>query len=101
LSKIDAILWTLKDGKVHSLTEITEEVPLPNQLTKMALSFLREFNFIQMDENAQKAKLHPVMVKFIHEIQCIEKEEALSHKSFEGAVCINEFASLNRGLERI
>ncbi len=101
MSKIDAILWTLKDGKVHSLTEITEKIPLPHQLTKMVLSFLREFNFIQMNEIEQKAKLHPVMLKFINEIQCIEKEENSSHESLESTVGTNEFASLKRGFKRV
>jgi predicted methyltransferase len=101
LSKIDAILWSLRDGKGHSLTEIIEKSPLPNPLMKMALSFLREFNFIQIDENEQKVKLHPVMLKFIYEIQRIEKEEASSHKSFESTVGFNEFASLNRSFKRI
>ena len=101
MSKIEAILWPLKDGKEHSLTEIMEKSPFPNSLTKMALNFLQEFNFIQINENEQKIKLHPAMLKFIHEIKRLEKEEASNHESLESTVGINEFASLNRRLKRI
>ena len=77
LLTIDEMLWSLKDGKWHNLTEIIEKSPLPQPITKMALNFLQEFNFIQIDEKEGKAKLSPPMFNFIDEIQRIEKEETL------------------------
>ena len=74
MSKIDAILWSLRDGKGHSLTEIIEKSPLPNPLMKMALSFLREFNFIQIDENEQKVKLFLLLffvMKLMHTLAVV------------------------------
>jgi len=91
LSAIDEILWLLKDGKWHSLREIMEMCSAPESKVKMAISFLWEYDFIQINENGQKAKLRPLMLKFIDEIQRVEKEEALSHKGFEGAVGLEEF----------
>ena len=101
MSTIDEILWSLKNGKWHTLTEIIEKSPLPKPLTKMALNFLREYNFIQIDEKEGKAKLSPPMLNFIEEIQRIEKEETSGYKSFEGVVGVNEFASLRRSFEKL
>jgi hypothetical protein len=67
----------------------------------MTLSFLREYNFIQIDEKEGKAKLSPPMLKFMDEMQRIEKEETLSHESFKGTVGINEFASLRRSFKKV
>jgi len=101
LSAIDEILWLLKDGKWNNLREITEKCSSPKSKVKTAVSFLREYDFIQMDENGRKAKLRPLMLNFINEIQRVEKEEALSHEGFEGAVGVEEFESLRRGFKKI
>jgi len=101
LSAIDEILWLLRDGKWHNLREITEKSSLPESKVKIAINFLWEYNFIQVDENGRKAKLRPLMLKFIDEIQRVEKEEPLSHKGFEGAVGVEEFESLRRSFKKI
>jgi len=101
LSAIDEILWLLKDGKWHNLREIIEKSSLLKSKVEMAVSFLREYDFIQMNENERKAKLCPLVFKFIDEIQRVEKEEALSHKGFEGAVGVKEFESLRRRFKKI
>ena len=79
LSVIDEILWLLKDGKWHNLRETLEKCSSPESKVKMAVSFLWEYNFIQVNENRRKAKLRPLMLEFIDEIQRVEEEEALSH----------------------
>jgi hypothetical protein len=66
----------------------------------MALSFLWEYSFIQIDEDEGKTKLYPLVLNFIDEIQRIEKEENSSHKSLEGTVGINEFTPFHRSLEK-
>jgi len=101
LSAIDEILWLLKDGKWHNLREITEKSSLPGSKVKIAVSFLWKYDFIQVDENGRKAKLRPLILKFIDEIQRVEKEETLSHKGFEGAVGVEEFESLRRSFKKI
>jgi len=101
LSAIDEILWLLKDGKWHDLKEITEQCSLPNSKVKMAVSFLWEYDFIQVNENTRKAKLRPLILKFIDEIQRVEREEVLTHKDFEGAVGVEEFESLRRRFKEI
>ena len=100
LLPIDEILWSLKDGKWHPLKEITEKSSLPEPKAKMTISFLREYSFIQVDENKRKAKLRPQMLNFIDEIQRLEKEETSNHESFEGMIGIKEFAPLPRSFEK-
>ncbi len=101
LSTIDEILWSLKDGRWHTLREITEKSYLAESKAKLILSFLSKYSFIQLDENEQKAKLLPQMLNFIGEIQSLEKEEPSSHESLEGTIGIKEFSSLPRGFKRV
>jgi len=82
LSVADEILWLLKDGKWHNLEEIIGECSLPKSKVKIAVNFLWEYDFIQVNEKGRKARLRPLMLKFIGEIQRVEKEEALSYKGF-------------------
>jgi len=101
LSAIDEVLWSLEDGKWHNLKEIIEKCSLPRSKVKMAVSFLWEYDLIQVDENGRKAKLRPSMLNFIDEIRRVEKEEALSHKGFEGPVGVEEFESLRRSYKKV
>jgi len=91
LPAIDEILWLLEDGKWHNLREITENSSLPISKAKMAVRFLWEYGFIQVNENRKEAKLCPLMLKFVNEIQRVEKEEALGHKGFKSAIGVKEF----------
>ena len=78
MSAIDEILCLLKDGEWHDLKEITKKVALPKSKAEMAVSFLGEYDFIQLNENIRRVKLQPLILKFIKEIQRLEKED-LSH----------------------
>lgn len=78
MSTIDKILCLLKDGEWHDLKEITKKVALPKYKAEMAVSFLGEYDFIQLNENIRRVKLQPLILKFIEEIQRLEKED-LSH----------------------
>jgi len=86
LLAIDEVIWLLKDGKWHNLREILQKCSSQNSKVKMAVSFLWEHGFIQVNGNGRKVRLRPLMLRFINEIQHVEREEALSHKGFEGAV---------------
>ena len=78
MSTIDQILLLLKDGEWHEINEIAEKVALPKSKIKIAFEFLNEYDFIQLNENNKSAKLKPSIVKFVEEIQRLEKEETLS-----------------------
>ncbi|HDQ05674.1 MAG TPA: hypothetical protein ENN36_02990 [Candidatus Bathyarchaeota archaeon] len=78
MSAIDEILWLLKDGEWHDLEEITENLALPKDKAELAISFLTEYDFIQLNKNTKKVKLHPSTLEFLTQIQQLEKE-TLSH----------------------
>ncbi len=78
MSSIDEILWFLKDGKWHELEEITEKLALPKIKAELAVSFLSEYDFIQLNKTSGRAKLQPSTLEFVKEIQHLEKE-ASSH----------------------
>ena len=78
MSAIDEILWLLKDGKWHKLEEITRNLALPKIKAELAVSFLAEYDFIQLNKTSRRAKLQPSTLEFVKEIQQLEKE-ASSH----------------------
>jgi hypothetical protein len=63
----------LKDGKWHDIQEVTETVTLPKPKAEMIISFLKEYNFIQHEEDTKKIKLQASMLEFIEGIQRLEK----------------------------
>jgi hypothetical protein len=79
MSVIDEILWLLRDGEWHDLEEIKEFVSLPKFKVEIAVNFLGEYDFIQVNEKAGKVRLQPSILEFIKNIQRIEREEQLSH----------------------
>ncbi len=100
MSAINEILWLLKDGKWHNIEKIMEKSPSPKPTAEMVISFLWEYNFVQVNGNRRKAKLRPQMLRFIDEIQRVEGEEALGHESSEGTVGVEEFTSLRRSSKK-
>jgi DNA-binding IclR family transcriptional regulator len=77
MSTIDEILWLLKDGEWHDLEEIAEKAEIPQVKAEMVVSFLGEYDFIQINKDLKKVKLKPSILEFFNEIQRIEKEDAL------------------------
>ena len=77
LPVIDEMLWLLKDGKWHNLREIIENSSFPKSEVKIGVSFLWEYHFIKLKRNGGKARLCPLMLRFIDEIRRVEREEAL------------------------
>ena len=73
MSTIDDVIMLLKDGKWHDIQEVTETVALPKPKTEMIISFLKEYNFIQHEEDTKKIKLQASMLEFIEGIQRLEK----------------------------
>lgn len=79
MSVIDEILWLLRDGEWHDLEKISENIPLSKFRVEIAVKFLEEYNFIQLNTKTRRVRLQPSILEFINKIQHIEREEALSH----------------------
>ncbi|MCW4035134.1 MAG: hypothetical protein NWF03_07200 [Candidatus Bathyarchaeota archaeon] len=74
MTDIDDILWLLKDGKWHDTKEVTVKAELTEFKTEKVLSFLKEYNFIQVT-NDGRIRIQPSIRQFLEEIQRLEKEE--------------------------
>jgi len=72
---IDEILEVLKDGKWHDLSEIAGNFRLHEFKAGMIMSFLTEYNFIDLDTQRQKVKLTHSVLNFLQKIQRLEREE--------------------------
>ena len=79
MSTIDDILWLLTDGEWHDLKEIAEKAALPQTKAELVISFLGEYDFVQLKENTKKVRLQPPSLEFIKELQHLEQETALSN----------------------
>ncbi len=67
----------LKDGNWHDLNQIAKKCSTNELRLKMIISFLSKYDFIELDEKGRKARLRPLMLEFINEIQRIGTEEAV------------------------
>lgn len=74
MSAIDEILEVLNDGKWHDSKQIMEKSGLPEFKIQMILSFLAEYNFVELDKKRQKTKLAVALVSFFKRAQRIERE---------------------------
>ena len=78
MPKIDEILMLLKNNKWHDLREITEKVEVSIDKLERILSFLSEYDFIQLDLKQKKVKLKPHLFKFLTEIQQLEQVTSIT-----------------------
>ncbi len=67
LSRIAAILETLRDGKWHKFEEIEEQTETGEIQLRRIAEFLQDYNFIVVDEPNKKAKLDETAKKFLEE----------------------------------
>lgn len=74
MSVIDDLLWLLKDGEWHDLQKIAEKVALSHAKTEVVFTFLAEYDFVQLNENAKEVKLQSPLLKFINKLQCLEQK---------------------------
>ena len=75
MSTIDETLSLLKDCKWHSLNEIIEKLALSEHQAEKVISFLDEYDFIKLNKDTNQVKIQSTILKFIEEIQRLEKEQ--------------------------
>jgi len=73
---IDEILILLKDGNWHDLGEIARKSSSNEFRVEMIISFLSKYDFMELDRKGRKARLRPLMLEFINEIQRDREDEA-------------------------
>lgn len=78
MSAIDDILELLEDGNWHDISEAVKKSKLHESKVEIILGFLAKYRFVDFDEEQQKAKLTPPLLKFLKEIQRFKKKDVLS-----------------------
>jgi len=74
---IDEIIMMFKDGNWHELSEIAKKCSSNKLRVEMVVSFLSKYDFVELDEKGRKARLRPLMLKFINEIQSFRIKEVV------------------------
>jgi len=64
-SKILNVLEILSDGKWHTLGEIRQKVKVNENHIQRIAEFLKEYEFILLDEEKKKVKLDKDAMKFL------------------------------------
>jgi len=54
---LDALLRLLRDGKWHSLDQIALELCVSERKLLMALRFLAEYSFVELEEEQRRARI--------------------------------------------
>lgn len=76
IGKVDQLFENLRDGRWHSLNEMARKTNMDEEKTKLIISFLEEFSFIQIDREKKKVRLDALTRKFLEKI---EKHETAAH----------------------
>ena len=64
-SKIAKILEILNDEQWHTLKEIQEKAQLDKSQVQQIIRFLKEYNFIIVDEEKREIKIEKTVKKFL------------------------------------
>lgn len=72
MSTIDKFLNLLQDGLWHDLEATIQKVELSSAKAEMVISFLTEYEFIKLSENAKQIKLKHLALDFFTQIHQIE-----------------------------
>jgi hypothetical protein len=65
---IDKLLEALTDGKWHTLEEIVQKTGIEEYRAKLVISFLQQFQFIQIDKKNGKIKLSTLTRRFLEKL---------------------------------
>jgi len=66
LQIIDKILVCLESGQWRSFQDVTDCCLLPETKFELVLSFLSEYNFIEVNDKKQNVRLNPHMMTLIN-----------------------------------
>ena len=69
MPSLDKILKPMKDGEWHSLKEIDRVVGLPEDKLQEIMRFFADYNFVQLDERRERARLTPPILTFLRKTQ--------------------------------
>ena len=69
LQEIEEVISLIKDGQWHTLEDIIRQSKLPKFKTSKILEFLANYDFIDLNNKHQKAKVAPSLERLLEENQ--------------------------------
>ena len=76
--QIHRVVEFLKDGKWHTIQEISRETRVHEFKIQIIASFLADYSFLSFREKEQEAKLSEVFVEFLEKTQIPESYTDMS-----------------------
>lgn len=71
--QIDKVVELLKDGKWHTIKEISQKSKLHEFKIEILTNFLANYSFLKLNKKERKAKLSEVFVEFLKKISRLQK----------------------------
>ena len=71
--QIDKVVELLKDGKWHTIKEISQKSKLHEFKIEILTDFLADYSFLKLNKKERKAKLSEVFVEFLKKIRRLQK----------------------------
>jgi len=68
-TQIDNVVELLKDGKWHSITEISQKTKLNEFKIEILTDFLADYSFLELNKKEKKAKLSKAFANFLKKAQ--------------------------------
>ena len=65
---VEKVINLLEDGEPHSLESISQKCGIKKDLTEDVISFLKNFDFIELDESKKDVKLTRVFLDFLRSV---------------------------------
>lgn len=75
-SQIDKVVELLKDGKWHSIREISQKSKMHEFRIEILADFLADYSFLKLNKKEKKAKLSKTFVEFLNKIMQTTKSYA-------------------------
>jgi len=65
---VEKVINLLEDGEPHSLESISQKCGIKKDLTENVITFLKSFDFIELDESKKDVKLSRTFLDFIRSV---------------------------------
>lgn len=67
--EIENVIELLKDGKWHTIKEISQKSKIHEFKIEMITDFLADYSFLELNKEEKKAKLSKMFVEFLKKAQ--------------------------------
>lgn len=62
---MESVLEALKDGKWHTIREISQEARMPEFKIEIIADFLADYSFLELNKKERRAKVSSIFLDFL------------------------------------